>query len=80
MDIKAYMQSVGLAARDSSRVLARAGSNIKNNALEAIADAVNNNRIELLAANAVDMENGRSNGLDAALLDRLELNPERIDA
>ena len=32
-----------------------------------------------LAANAVDMENGRNNGLDAALLDRLELNPARID-
>jgi len=80
MDIKAYMQSVGLAARDSSRVLARAGSNIKNNALEAIADAVNNNRIELLAANNKDMDNGRSKGLDAALLDRLELNNERIDS
>jgi len=80
MDIKAYMQSVGLAARDSSRVLARAGSNIKNNALEAIADAVNNNRTELLAANNKDMDNGRSKGLDAALLDRLELNNERIDS
>ncbi len=80
MDIKAYMQSVGLAARDSSRVLARAGSNIKNNALEAIADAVNNNRAELLAANNKDMDNGRSKGLDAALLDRLELNNERIDS
>ncbi len=45
----------------------------------AIADALNSDRDNLLAANAVDMENGRNNGLDAALLDRLELNPARID-
>jgi len=80
MNIKGYMQSVGIAARESSRVLARAGSVIKNNALLAIAGMVDSNRSELLAANATDMENGRNKGLDAALLDRLELNDERIDA
>jgi len=80
MDIKAYMQSVGIAARESSRALARASSEIKNNALLAIADHLNAGRNEILAANAVDMQNGRNNGLDAALLDRLELNDERIDA
>jgi len=80
MDIKTYMQSVGAAARESSRVLARAGSAIKNNALLAIADSLNSRRTELLAANALDMENGRLKGLDAALLDRLELNDERISA
>ena len=80
MDIKAYMQSVGRAARESSRVLARSGSVVKNNALLAIADSLDNSRPDLLAANAIDMENGRINGLDAALLDRLELNDERISA
>ena len=80
MDIKVYMHSVGLAARESSRVLARAGSVIKNNALLAIADAVNDDRAELLVANAMDMDNGRIKGLDAALMDRLELNEERIDS
>ncbi len=80
MDIKAYMQSVGIAARESSRALARASSEIKNNALLAIADHLNAGRNEILTANAVDMKNGRNNGLDAALLDRLELNDERIDA
>ena len=80
MDIKAYMQSVGRAARESSRVLARSGSVVKNNALLAIADSLDNSRPDLLAANAVDIENGRNNGLDAAMLDRLELNDERISA
>ena len=68
-----------MAARESSRVLARAGTVVKNNALLAIARRLNDGRHNLLAANAVDMENGRSNNLDAALLDRLELNDERID-
>lgn len=79
MDIKAYMQDLGIAARESSRILARAGTALKNNALLAIASRLNDSRHNLLAANAVDMENGRANGLDAALLDRLELNDERID-
>ena len=68
-----------MAARESSRVLARAGTAVKNNALLAIASRLNDGRHNLLAANAVDMENGRNNNLDAALLDRLELNDERID-
>ena len=78
MDIKAYMQDLGIAARKSSRVLARAGTAIKNNALLAIATRLDDGRHNLLAANTIDMENGRNNGLDAALLDRLELNDERI--
>jgi glutamate-5-semialdehyde dehydrogenase len=68
-----------MAARESSRVLARAGTAVKNNALLAIASRLNDGRHNLLAANAVDVENGRGNNLDAALLDRLELNDERID-
>ena len=73
------MQAVGRQAREASRVIAAADTSLKNKALLAIADAFNNDRENLLAANTVDMENGRNNGLDAALLDRLELNPERID-
>ena len=79
MDIKAYMQSVGIAARAASRELARANSNQKNNALLAIANQLDSNRQAVLSANAVDMQNGRNNGLNDALLDRLELNDQRID-
>lgn len=74
------MQTVGRQAREASRVIAAAKTPLKNQALLAIADALNNDRDNLLKANAVDMDNGRNNGLDAALLDRLELNPARIDA
>ena len=80
MDIKHYMQTVGSQARDASRVIAAADTALKNSALLAIAKALNSNLDELLRANTMDMQNGRNNGLEAALLDRLELNPERIAA
>ena len=80
MNIKAYMQTLGSQARDASRIIAAADTALKNTALLAIADALSDGRDKLLAANAVDMQNGSANGLDAALLDRLELNAPRIDA
>ncbi len=80
MNIKAYMQTLGSQARDASRIIAAANTALKNSALLAIAEALSHGREKLLAANAVDMQNGSANGLDAALLDRLELNSERIDA
>ena len=79
MDIKAYMQSVGIGARDASRALARASSAVKNNALVAIANQLDINRSAVLSANRVDMENGRNNGLNEALLDRLALDDGRIN-
>jgi len=78
-DIAAYMRELGLRARKASREMARANTGQKNTALSAIADALLASRAELLAANKQDMQAGRKNGLDAALLDRLELNDERID-
>ena len=80
MNIKAYMHTLGSQAREASRIIAAADTALKNRALLAIAEALSHGREKLLAANTVDMQNGSANGLDAALLDRLELNPERIDA
>ena len=80
MNIKTYMQSLGTAAREASRELARANSDVKNNALIAIAKQLDANRNAVLAANKLDMDNGRSNGLNDALLDRLELNNDRVNA
>jgi glutamate-5-semialdehyde dehydrogenase len=80
MNIKAYMQSLGTAAREASRELARASSDVKNNALVAIAKQLDTHRDTVLAANKLDMDNGRNNGLNDALLDRLELNNDRVDA
>jgi len=77
-DIKQYMGEVGRSAREASRLVARADSGAKNGALEAIAAAIEANKPALLEANEKDMAAGKSSGLDAALLDRLELNDARI--
>jgi glutamate-5-semialdehyde dehydrogenase len=80
VDVKHYMQQLGRQARAASRVLARTPTGPKNQALLATAEAIQARQAELLAANRKDMEAGAAKGLDAALLDRLELNPARIAA
>lgn len=78
MDIKKYMNELGQQARAASRELNRANTGQKNTALLAIAEAIESRSEELLAANKKDMDAGAKSGLDEALLDRLELNDERI--
>lgn len=80
MDIHAYMQSLGRAARQASRVLARTETAVKNRALLAAAEAIVAQRQAIAAANRMDMERGAASGLDSAMLDRLELKPKGIDA
>jgi len=80
MDVRNYILDIGRAARQASRVMAAASTAAKNAALEAAALAMDAEREAILAANAEDMRGGRERGLDAALLDRLELNPARVDA
>ncbi len=80
MTIKDYMQALGQRARVASRHMTTASSGVKNAALLAIADAIHEQRAAIADANASDMAKGRESGLDAALLDRLELTPARIDA
>jgi len=69
-----------LAARDASRALAALPTGTKDAALHAIADALEARTAEILEANARDMQAGRANGLDAALLDRLALDEGRVKA
>ena len=75
-----YMNRLGRAAREASRVLARASTAQKNRALQAAAAALDAARAELVAANELDLAGGRANGLDAAMLDRLALTPKVIDS
>lgn len=79
MDVKQYMAEVGRKARVASRAMAAAETGIKNQALQATATAIAASRVDLMAANQKDMANGAANGLDAALLDRLELTDAVID-
>ena len=66
------------AARRASRTLVTLGSDVKNGALEAIADALIERTPEILEANARDLEAGGDAHLSPALLDRLALDPARI--
>ncbi|HEY5718047.1 MAG TPA: glutamate-5-semialdehyde dehydrogenase [Motiliproteus sp.] len=79
MDIKDYMARLGQQARAAATELTKANTGTKNQALLAMAEAIDAARETLLAANAEDLAAGRASGLDAAMLDRLELNPARID-
>lgn len=78
--VKIYMQQLGAAAKSAARQLATASTACKNRALVAMAEDLLANQPALLAANERDLAAGRAKGLDAALLDRLALNPERVAA
>ena len=73
-----YMQKVGRRARAAARETSRAETGAKNAALLATADTIEARSEALREANERDLAAGREAGLDAALLDRLELTPERI--
>ncbi|ABM19492.1 MULTISPECIES: glutamate-5-semialdehyde dehydrogenase [Marinobacter] len=80
MDVAAYMTELGQQARAASREVARSSTAVRNQALLATAAALDAARSELATANSKDLERGRENGLDSAMLDRLELTSQRIDA
>ena len=79
-DIAGLMTGLGQAARDAARKLARADSASKSAALQAAAAALRARQAEILDANAKDMAAARQKGLSGAMLDRLLLNDERVEA
>ncbi len=80
LDLPAYMREVGERARAAARALARAGTEMKNAALEAIAATLIRDTGGLLAANAHDVTGARAAGNDAAFVDRLTLKASTIQA
>lgn len=74
------LQTLGTGARVASRLIARAGTAAKNQALMTIADRFESEAAHLVAANQRDLAAGQTAGLDAASLDRLTLTPPRIAA
>jgi glutamate-5-semialdehyde dehydrogenase len=79
MDIKTYMQNMGIEARKASRLMASANTNIKNLALTHIAKAILREKSALLAANKLDLDAARASGLDDAMLDRLTITEKSIN-
>jgi glutamate-5-semialdehyde dehydrogenase len=79
-DIRQTIQQLGQRARAAARALARAETAPKDAALRAMAAEIERQREVLLSANKKDLDAGKAQGLDAALLDRLELNDARIQS
>lgn len=79
-DINTMMLNLGRNAKRAARKLLTASSDDKNNALLTAAKALRASHETILDANALDMIAGEEKGLSSAMLDRLKLTPERIDA
>ncbi|KJR29227.1 glutamate-5-semialdehyde dehydrogenase [Vibrio navarrensis] len=72
------LTNLGKAAKEAAFQLATASTAQKNRALALIADELEANAADILAANAKDIELGRQAGLSDAMLDRLLLNEQRL--
>ena len=76
--ITSELQTKGAAAREAARALARLSTEVKNRALNAVADALLARQDDILAANAQDVEAAKTAGLRASVVDRLTLNLDRL--
>lgn len=79
-DMKNALECMGRKAVAASRALAVMKTEDKRKLLNAMADAILEDAEKIKKANAVDLENGRNNGLSSAMLDRLALDDKRIAA
>ena len=72
------MQELGVKAQGASRALMTSGGDVRNLALEAMAAALEQRQEEILAANALDLDNAQKNNMSLSLQDRLRLTPARV--
>ncbi len=80
MECIAELEEKGKAAKAAARRLATLSTEMKNKALRMMADGLERHAGQIMAANLLDMEQGRTKGLAEPLLDRLLLTKERIEA
>ena len=78
-DLRLQVHDAARRARVAARVLGTLDSETKNRALHAAADSVLAQVDAVLAANAADLDAARAAGTPDAMLDRLALNPQRVD-
>lgn len=74
------LKAVAQQAQRSAVLLGQLKAGAKNQAIRAMAKALRSDQSEVLEANTIDLETGRQDGLSDALLDRLKLTPQRIEA
>jgi len=78
-DLVSYMKDVGVRARSAATGLAKASTATKNATLRALAESIRTQRADIGAANRRDVDRARASGLEAALLDRLQLSDDYIE-
>ena len=78
-DVEAMIADMGMRARTAAQQLAQTDTGTKSAALLHAASALRSGVDTILAANAEDMARSEANGLSAAMLDRLKLDPERVE-
>jgi len=74
----AELEKKGKAAKAASRKLARLSTEVKNRALNNIAQSLTSREGEILSANKLDCDEARASGMDEAMLDRLLLTSARL--
>jgi len=77
-DVKEIMLEIGKAAKDAAQALVNAPAEAKNRALTEAATSLRDNSEAIIQANYQDMAAGEQKGLTSAMLDRLELNEDRV--
>lgn len=73
------LSSMGIKAKEASTYLAKAGTEVKNDALTAVAQSLIDHAEPIMEANKIDLTEAQKNGMKPALLDRLKLTKERIE-
>jgi len=79
-DLAAYSLELARRARSAAAALAKVSIEQKNRTLTTMADLIRNNTAPLKAANDKDINTARQAGLSSAMIDRLELTDNRIEA
>ncbi len=79
-DIASQILEIGTRARAATRELVRLDSDQKNAILRAMATEVRATKEEIVTANESDLERQNHRGLNPAMIDRLRLGPERVEA
>jgi glutamate-5-semialdehyde dehydrogenase len=74
------MDPLGRSARRAAAAIARSTNDDRNQALQSIAAAIRDNAEKILAANSADLEEAKQRGLTGAMLDRLMLDADRVEA
>ncbi len=79
LEVRQTVRDLGRAARQAARLMARADTAAKNRALHAVAAEIVSRKKPLLQANDADVAAAKAAGHDAAFIDRLSLDPRRIE-